>query len=64
MNDNTTCVYTVDEVQSILRLGRKTVYKLMETPPFPVRKVLNQYRIPKDEFDNWLHSSSDFIVSG
>lgn len=64
MNDNTINVYTVEEVQHQLRIGRKTVYELMKDPPFPVRKVLNQYRIPKVEFDSWLHNqSSDFVMS-
>lgn len=54
--EKTTCVYTVEEVQSMLRIGRKTVYELIKEPPFPVLKVLNQYRIPKNEFDSWLHN--------
>lgn len=58
-------VYTVDEVQNVLRIGRKTVYELMKDPPFPVRKVLNQYRIPKVEFDGWLHNkSTDYLGEG
>lgn len=55
MSGNDTAVYTVEEIQQILQISRKTAYDLIKDPPFPVRKVLNQYRIPKREFEEWLH---------
>lgn len=58
MSKNDTAVYTVEEIQQILQISRKTAYDLIKDPPFPVRRVLNQYRIPKLEFEAWLHHRS------
>lgn len=56
-------VYTIQEAQNILNVCQRTMYRLMKNPPFPIRKVLGQYRIPKVEFDNWLHGKfNDFVV--
>lgn len=58
-------VYTLEEIQNILKIGRKTVYELVKDPPFPVRKVLKQYRVPKQEFETWLHSKhNDYVTDG
>ncbi len=58
MSNNDIAVYTVEEIQQMLHISRKTAYDLIKDPPFPVRKVMNQYRIPKLEFEAWLHHKS------
>ncbi len=64
MNSIDVSVYTVEEIQRILSVSRKTAYELVKDPPFPVRKVLNQYRIPKKEFEDWLHSKhNDYVAA-
>ena len=55
VSNNDIAVYTVEEIQQMLHISRKTAYDLIKDPPFPVRKVMNQYRIPKLEFEAWLH---------
>ena len=51
-------VYTVEEMQMMLNISRKTAYELVKDPPFPVRRILNQYRIPKTAFHQWLNNAA------
>jgi len=46
--------YTVNEIKTILRISRATAYNLVNDPPFPVARVGNSIRIPKEAFDRWL----------
>lgn len=48
---------TVQEVQQILKLGRNAVYNLIHSHSFPVIKVGNLIRIPKEPFYTWLSQS-------
>ena len=45
---------TVSEVQRILKIGNNTVYNLIHSNSFPVRKVGRSYRIPTELFFQWL----------
>ena len=61
MNENEVkrLVYTADEIQEILGLGRSMTYIFLdrvftENGPFKVIKVGKLYRIPKKSFDEWL----------
>ena len=45
---------TPQELMSKLKLGRTKIYEMLQEPDFPVYKIGQQYRIPKDEFDTWL----------
>lgn len=40
-------VLDVAEVMKILRIGRVSVYKLIESKKLPARKIAGKYRIPK-----------------
>ncbi len=46
--------YTVSDIQKIMMISRPTVYELFKQKEFPVRKIGNKYRIPKETFDDWL----------
>jgi len=48
---------TVREVQQILRIGRNAVYNLMHSNSFPVIKIGNAIRIPREPFCAWLSAS-------
>lgn len=52
----TNSVLTVKEVQHILRIGQVNAYQLIRTPGFPVIKIGRAYRIPRDNFFQWLNS--------
>lgn len=47
-------VYTVEEIQAMLRIGRRQAYELVKSGAFKVVKVGPLYRIPKKAFDEWL----------
>lgn len=48
---------TVQEVQKILRLGRNAVYNLIHSNAFPVIRIGNLLRIPKEPFYEWISKS-------
>ncbi len=51
-------VYTVKEIQQILRISKTTAYALIDEHLFPVKYIGRSIRIPKEPFDKWLN---DFI---
>ena len=54
--------YTVQDLQDILGVGRKSVYSLLKRNEFRWIRVGAVYRIPKKSFDEWLDArSSDHI---
>ena len=48
--------YTVQDLQDILGVGRKSVYGLLQRNEFRWIRVGSIYRIPKKSFDEWLES--------
>ena len=46
--------YTVQDLQDILGVGRKSVYSLLKRNEFRWIRVGAIYRIPKKSFDEWL----------
>lgn len=50
--------YTVQDLQDILGVGRKSVYSLLKRDEFRWIRVGTVYRIPKRNFDEWLESGN------
>lgn len=53
-------VYTVNDIQKILGIGRTAAYDYIkkvekEKKPFRVIKIGASYRIPKESFDKWIN---------
>lgn len=48
---------TVQDIQKILKLGRNRVYNLVHSNAFPVIRIGNLIRIPKEPFYEWLATS-------
>jgi excisionase family DNA binding protein len=48
---------TIDEVAAELKISRNTVVKLIRLGKIKAIKVLDQYRIPEDQFKSYLTSS-------
>ena len=47
--------YTVEDLMTILGVGRKAVYSLLHSKQFFYIQLKGVgYRIPRDSFDNWL----------
>lgn len=55
MSDLTCLVYTVEEIQHKLFIGKHQAYNLVKSGQFPVLKVSKTYRIPKESFDAWFY---------
>lgn len=51
-------VYTVDEIQDILGIGRTSAYSLVKQNVFHSVRVGGSIRISKKSFDAWLDSQS------
>ena len=47
-------VYTVKEVQDILKISKNTAYELIKSGAFPVLRIGRTYRISAEGFDAWL----------
>ena len=47
-------VYTVEEIAKLARISRTGAYELIKKAYFPVTRIGNLIRIPKDPFDAWL----------
>jgi len=54
-----TKVYTVAELQDVLKIGRSTAYDLLRQPGFPAVKIKTTYRIPAVALDAWLASQNN-----
>ena len=52
--DNVKRTYTVNEIASILNIGRTSAYKLVNKGYFHVVRIGNSIRISKISFDMWL----------
>ena len=52
--------YTVQDLQDILGVGRKSVYSLLKRNEFRWIRVGAVYRIPKKTFDEWLESNNNY----
>ena len=50
--------YTVQDLQHILGVGRKSVYGLLKRNEFHWIRIGAVYRISKKSFDEWLESGS------
>ena len=54
--------YTVQDLQDILGVGRKSVYSLLKRKEFRWIQVGAIYRIPKKSFDDWLDSRNSELT--
>jgi len=49
-------VMNVQDVASIMRIGRDSAYDLCRRKGFPAKRIGRSIRIPRDRFINWLNS--------
>jgi excisionase family DNA binding protein len=45
---------TVSEIREILRIGTNSTYNLIHSKAFPVKRIGNMYRIPREPFYRWM----------
>lgn len=51
-------VYTPDEIAAVLRVTKKTVYKLIKSGELPVLRVGSLFRITEDQLQSYLQRQS------
>ena len=54
--------YTVQDLQDILGVGRKSAYSLLKRNEFRWIRIGAVYRIPKKSFDEWLESRNSELT--
>lgn len=50
-------VLEIKDLCAILKIGRKTAYKLLQDGDIPYRRIGRVYKIPKDALIQYLHKS-------
>lgn len=58
MFDNYPDVVTVKEMQTMLRIGRKTAYDLVHSGAIPSVRIGTSYLITKNSIENFLSAGS------
>ncbi len=59
---NKKIVYTVNDIQNILGIGKNQAYDLVRSDVFPVRKIHSKYVIPIKTFEDWLYNMDNKAV--
>lgn len=57
MLENYPDVLEVKDICSILRIGRKTTYQLLQSGAIPSRRIGRNYKIRKDAIINYLQEN-------
>jgi len=47
-------VLTVEEAAELLRLSKRSLYKLVSQGEIPAKKILNKWRLDRDALKRWL----------
>lgn len=57
LENNIKVVYTVDDIRSMLGIGRRQAYELANSGQFLIKRIGVKIIIPKLTFDRWLLSN-------
>jgi hypothetical protein len=52
--DDYPSILNPEDIQQILRMGRRKTYELLSDPPFHVNRVGKLINVSKEVFINWL----------
>lgn len=55
MDDYNVEMYTIDDLQRILGIGRSKAYQLASSRGFPAIKLNKKILIPKRQFSQWVN---------
>lgn len=53
INEDNCKVYTVKDIQEMLKISRTAAYKLINSNQFPVVRIGRSVRVPKEGFNQW-----------
>lgn len=59
MDEREEVVYTMSELQTILKIGKNTAYKLVKLKGFPIIQIGKKILIPKNELNEWLKNNKN-----
>ncbi len=48
--------YTIEDIASILKIGRTSAYQLVKDEKFASIRIGNMIRVSKKSFDDWLEN--------
>jgi excisionase family DNA binding protein len=63
-HDEVVEIMTLAEIAEYLRLGRRTIYRLVQDGAIPAHKVAGQWRFLRDEIQTWLRTPDRRLRSG
>lgn len=52
--------YSVEEIRSILNIGRRQAYDLCHSGAFRIVRIGRVIRVSKSSFDKWLDNADDY----
>ena len=64
MEKDTGEIFTLDEVASYLKVGKRTVYRLAAAKKIPAFKVGGTWRFSRREIDQWIKRQTNDDTSG
>ncbi|MBN1850303.1 MAG: helix-turn-helix domain-containing protein [Deltaproteobacteria bacterium] len=47
-------ILTINEAAAFLKVGKRTIYKLVQEGKIPAKKVLNKWRFEKERLIKWI----------
>lgn len=47
-------IFTVEDVSEVLQMGKRSVYKLMNLPDFPVIRIGSKLYVKPEDLDRYL----------
>ena len=59
MDEREEVVYTMSELQTILKIGKNTAYKLVKLKGFPSIQIGKKILISKNELNEWLKNNKN-----
>lgn len=58
MDKKVSAVYNIEDIISILNIGRNSAYNLIKENSFPVVRIGKLIRIPKEPFEEWMNNQN------
>ena len=58
MKDETGEIFTLDDVATYLKVGKRTVYRLAAAKKIPAFKVGGSWRFSRADIDTWIKQQS------
>ena len=49
-------ILTIDEAAALMKLGKRSIYKLVQQGKIPAKKVLNKWRFDREKLIEWVVS--------